>query len=80
MDNEQKVLEGFNHGYTIAKYDHELYDAITKSTQPSGDYFKAFVSGGREFEREKQTPSISKSLDKDNTPNRPPNRDIEKDR
>ena len=78
MDNEQKMIDGFNHGYTIAKYDSELYNAITKDPQPKGEYLKAFVSGGREFEMEKDAPSLNKHKDTVDNPDKNKGIDIER--
>jgi len=74
---EQKFIEGFNHGYIIAKHEPELYSKIEKGLDSKDEYVDGFVSGGKEYELEKHSPQ--KSHDKDDR-SKDRDIDIERDR
>lgn len=53
MDNQdQQFIQGFNHGYLLARYMPDLTSKIIKGINSTSDYFQGFFSGGKEWELE----------------------------
>lgn len=50
--SEQQYIQGFNNGYTLARYEPNLVTKITKNLSPTNDYLDGFFSGKEEFELE----------------------------
>ena len=63
-DNEVKYEKGFNNGYLIAKHEPELYSTVTKGLESKNDYLDGFLTGGKEYEHEKNMPNKSHGKDK----------------
>ena len=73
MENSEKeLIEGFNSGYIIAKYEPELAAKLEKGLQPTNEYTKGLLLGQKEFEKEKDIQKAPPSKDHD--------KDIERDR
>ncbi len=53
MDNQQKYIKGFNHGYILAEHEPELAKKLVKSGRSDNEYFKGIVSGKQEYEMDK---------------------------
>lgn len=49
---EQQYIKGFNHGYTLAKHEPELATQLTAQPNEHNEYFKGFVGGKNEYEKE----------------------------
>lgn len=73
-NNEELYVKGFNNGYILAKYAPGIYSTLETGIQPKTDYLEGFISGGKEYGIEKNSPQ--KNLDK----GKYKNRDIERDR
>lgn len=67
--SEKELIEGFNSGYSIAKYEPELALALEKGLKPQNEFTKGFLLGQKEFEIEKtiekNTPERDKDIDKE---------------
>lgn len=53
MNAEKKFINGFNHGYTLAKHEPDILSKIVKNLNSTNDYVQGIVSGKEEFELEK---------------------------
>jgi len=49
---EQQYIQAFNNGYLLAKHEPELAAKLTAQKNDDSEYFKALVSGKKEFEKE----------------------------
>lgn len=49
---EQQYIKGFNHGYTLSRYEPGLTTKIIKNLNPANDYLSGFFSGKEEWELE----------------------------
>ena len=72
---EKQYSKGFNSGYLIAKHEPELYSTVTKGLDSKNEYIDGLVSGGKEYEHEKNIPEKTHSKGPKER-----NRDIEHDR
>lgn len=55
MNKEDKILEGFNDGYTIQKYEPELANSLLADLKEVDDpYMKGFLAGSKEYILEKE--------------------------
>lgn len=55
MKNDDQILDGFNDGYIIQKYEPELANQmITNLDGVDEPYMKGFVAGAREYQMEKE--------------------------
>lgn len=53
MSEYEDIKDGFNAGYVMRKYEPELTEKLSVSyASAEGDFFKAFVAGTKEYERE----------------------------
>lgn len=52
MDTEKQYIQGFNNGYTLAKYEPDLMTKIIKNIHPTNDYLDGLFSGKVEYELE----------------------------
>ena len=52
---EQQYIQAFNNGYLLAKHEPELAAKLTAQKNDDSEYFKALVSGKKEFEKEIET-------------------------
>ena len=62
-DQEKQFVEGFNNGYLIAKHEPYLYTTLKTGFESKNEYLDGFLTGGKEYEHEKQPPN--KSHDRD---------------
>ena len=51
---EKQYAEAFNNGYLIAKHEPELYTQLEKGLDTTNEYAHGLISGGKEYEVEKQ--------------------------
>ena len=49
---EELFIKAFNNGYLLAKHEPELAAKLTAQKNDDSEYFKALVSGKKEFEKE----------------------------
>ncbi|MEM6628834.1 MAG: hypothetical protein AAF694_04145 [Bacteroidota bacterium] len=55
MEKEDRILEGFNAGYTIQQYEPELMQTLQKDLENSNDpYIRGFLAGAKEYRIEKE--------------------------
>jgi hypothetical protein len=53
MDAQEELyIKAFNNGYLLAKHEPELAAKLTAQKNGNSEYFKALVSGKKEFEKE----------------------------
>ena len=52
MEQDQQYTNGFNHGYTLAKYLPELILNLMKGIHTTGTYFKGIIMGKEEYDLE----------------------------
>lgn len=71
---EELYAKGFNNGYLIAKHEPQLYITLEKGFEGKNDYLEGFVSGGKEYEIEKNSPQKHQHKGKNKS------RDIDYDR
>lgn len=64
MNNEKLYAKGFNNGYILAKHTPDIYSVIEKGIKPQTDYLEGFISGGKEYEIEKNAPSKQRDRDR----------------
>ena len=82
MDDQDKYIKGFNHGYELQKHEPELLQLLIKATTVESDYFLGLKDGQKQMEKEA---ILSKSIfsqpdkSKDTPPIRDKDRDIEPD-
>ena len=50
--HEKLYIKAFNNGYLLAKHEPELAAKLTAQKNDDSEYFKALVSGKKEFEKE----------------------------
>lgn len=77
-NNDERYLKGFNSGYILAKHTPEIYAVIENGIEPKSDYLEGFVSGGKQYEMEKHSPT--KHHNKEISKDKIKDRDIEHDR
>ena len=68
MKNDDQILEGFNDGYIIQKYEPELAQALMANlTGVDIPYIQGFLSGAKEFilEKELEKNDIFPGMDED---------------
>ena len=63
-DHEKQYMKGFNSGYIIAKYEPDLYSTVIKGLQSNNELLDGFLTGGKEYEHEKNMPNKSHGKDK----------------
>ena len=61
---EQQYIQAFNNGYLLAKHEPELAAKLTAQKNDDSEYFKALVSGKKEFEKEMEAQQWAKSFSK----------------
>jgi hypothetical protein len=55
MKNDDQILDGFNDGYTIQKYEPELANQMIANLDGVDEpYMKGFVAGAKEYQMEKE--------------------------
>lgn len=52
QDTNQEYIRGFNHAYLLAAHEPNLLADVTRSVNPSNEYFEGFFSGKAEWELE----------------------------
>ena len=53
MEAQEKLyIQAFNNGYLLAKHEPELAAKLAAQKNDDSEYFKALVSGKKEFEKE----------------------------
>ena len=66
MEKEKRMLEGFNVGYTLQKYQPSVMDSLKKDVGDSHDpFFQGMVAGSIEMQKERQHrafPGISQNM------------------
>jgi predicted RNA polymerase sigma factor len=50
---DQRLIDAFNAGYTMQKYEPELLDKILKSDNAKSEYMQALAQGRQQHERER---------------------------
>ncbi|HUZ59426.1 MAG TPA: hypothetical protein VMU83_11650 [Hanamia sp.] len=78
MNKEIKFIKGFNHGYTLAKYEPGLLSKIVKDINSKNDYVQGIVSGKEEFELEKSRTHLD-DLTRLRTKSKDQDRDLERE-
>jgi len=61
---EELFIKAFNNGYLLAKHEPELAAKLTAQKNDDSEYFKALVSGKKEFEKEMEAQQWAKSFSK----------------
>lgn len=64
MTDDQKYIEGFNHGYELMKKDPDMAMIIARGIGKSSDpYAKAFVAGNMELLREQELSKVDNRIE-----------------
>ncbi|WP_367389099.1 hypothetical protein [Lewinella sp. LCG006] len=81
MEKDQHMLDGFNDGYTIQKYEPELaQQMLTSLANTDAPYSKGFHAGAKEYQMEAELDKTNQFPGIDNHPGYEPlHREPEKD-
>lgn len=58
-EDNQEYVRGFNNAYLLAEHEPRLLSDITRSVNPSNDYFEGFFSGKAEWEIEQSKDQLN---------------------
>ena len=61
---EEQYIKAFNNGYLLAKHEPELAAQLAAQNNNDSEYYKAMVSGKKEFEKEMQAQQWLNSFSK----------------
>ena len=61
---EELFIKAFNNGYLLAKHEPELAAKLSAQKNDDSEYFKAMVSGKKEFEKEMEAQQWLNSFSK----------------
>ncbi len=65
MEAQEKLyIKAFNNGYLLAKHEPELAAKLAVQKNDDSEYFKALVSGKKEFEKEMEAQQWLNSFSK----------------
>ena len=65
MEPQEKLyIKAFNNGYLLAKHEPELAAKLSAQKNDDSEYFKAMVSGKKEFEKEMEAQQWLNSFSK----------------
>ncbi|MCK9404391.1 MAG: hypothetical protein M0Q26_13455 [Chitinophagaceae bacterium] len=76
QDTNGEYVRGFNHAYLLAEHEPQLLSDITRSVNPSNEYFEGFFSGKAEWELE-QSKSEFNEIEQLREPQEEHNRDLD---
>jgi len=80
MEDNDQLVEGFNAGYVLEKYQPELAQKISQAVQAvEEDFFQGFVAGSEEYVKERNRAKLLEKLRGDISRPTRLDRDIEKD-
>jgi hypothetical protein len=74
MSTENQFITAFNNGYTLAKYEPQLLDTVTKNLSPSNTYLEGLFEGKEQYVKEY---TQEKLIDLDNLRNHNQEKDKE---